>query len=151
MQVIEDDEDCCGNDKPIDVISSDIGANLSHHENLNNTVNDNNHFNAFANSFHVTEEVRVSTKIPKLTEDLLKEDSEVPQNPQSQNAEEVTETPEKSGEPVTTEKATVVADTTANSTPFAKAEEKTTTLPDHKALTIQVDDKKNLMPKKPKG
>ena len=56
MQVIDDDEDCCGNDKPIDVISSDIGANLSHQENLNNTVNDN-HFNAFANSFHVTEEV----------------------------------------------------------------------------------------------
>ena len=48
---------------------------MSQHDNLNNTMN---HFNAYANSFHVNEEVRVSTKITKLTEDLLKDESEVP-------------------------------------------------------------------------
>lgn len=149
LQVIDDEEDCCGPEKPIDVISSDIGANLSHQENLNNTVN---HFNAYANSFHVTDEVRASTKIPNLTENLLKEDSEVPQNPQSQIAEENTETPMKSSEPVAAEKEAAVADTTVNSTPLAKAEEKPAAHTELKVGTIQLDDKKNnLMPKKPKG
>lgn len=31
----------------------------------------NNHFNPFATSFHVTDNVRVSMSVPKLTEDML--------------------------------------------------------------------------------
>ena len=32
----------------------------------------NNHFNPFATSFHVTDKVRASMKMPKLNEDMLK-------------------------------------------------------------------------------
>ena len=77
MQVIEGGEgDCNAGDKPLDVTSSNEFnlVNMSQNGNLNNTVN---HFNAFANSFHVNEEVRVSEVLPKLTEDMLKiEDDE---------------------------------------------------------------------------
>lgn len=36
-----------------------------------------NHFNVFANSFHVTDKVRVSMSLPKLTEDMLKINQEL--------------------------------------------------------------------------
>lgn len=37
----------------------------------------NNHFNVFANSFHVSDKVRVSMSLPKLTEDMVKINQEL--------------------------------------------------------------------------
>lgn len=37
----------------------------------------NNHFNVFANSFHVSDKARASMSLPKLTEDMVKLNQEL--------------------------------------------------------------------------
>ena len=41
-------------------------------ENLLNDEENENHFNVFANSFHISDKQRVSMSLPKLTEDVIK-------------------------------------------------------------------------------
>lgn len=41
-------------------------------EEVSKNGDNNNHFNVFANSFHVSDKVRASMSLPKLTEDMVK-------------------------------------------------------------------------------
>lgn len=158
LEVIEGGEGDC-NEKPVDVLSSEFEANTSQNGNVDNTATK---FNAFASSFHVTEDNRVSEVLPRLTEDMLKiADDDEPKILRSHFGDDnpvgTTKTAAQTIEPTNmgTEKAQV--DTTI-STPFALAEETAIvddccgeTEEDLKTDTVPVLDDKKMMPKKPKG
>ena len=75
VKAAEGAEDDYDGEKPVDVVSS-CSSKLAAQASTNNVEN-GNHFNAFANSFHVTDKVRVSMSLPKLTEDMLKINQEL--------------------------------------------------------------------------
>ena len=52
-------------------VMSNNSMNNKEDESLNEDEN-RNHFNVFANSFHISDKQRVSMSLPKLTEDVVK-------------------------------------------------------------------------------